>query len=82
MTTYHRRLSRATTPPPRLPEHYTVSQQIGFAPVMRCCCGATVTLPKTSQSNPSRELRAWLQQHDECLPSDAFPVRVEQEASA
>ena len=80
MTTYHRRLSRATPPPPRLPEHYTVTRKLGFPPVMACCCGAEITLPTTNTSQPSKDLRAWLQRHDECLPSDAFTPEMRESA--
>ena len=74
MTTYHRRLSRAAAPPPRLPQHYTVTRKLGFAPVMACWCGAEIPLPKATTSHPSSAYRAWRAVHDEC---DAPPRRQE-----
>lgn len=78
VTPRRKRRPLATTPPVRQPEHYTVTHKEGFAPVCHCCRGAQITLPKTSKSSPSAEMRAFLLQHDDCLPSDR---PQEQEAS-
>ncbi len=43
-------------------DHYHVTQQLGFKPILYCWCGSTIDL----NTNNRKALKAFKAQHDEC----------------
>jgi hypothetical protein len=53
-------------------DHFHVTQQLGFKPVLHCWCGATLDL---NQNKRRQSTRRWTDDHRECeLPIDGTPT--------
>jgi hypothetical protein len=53
-------------------DHFHVTQQLGFKPVLHCWCGAVLDLNQNKRSS----IRRWASEHEACeLPTRGTPTK-------
>lgn len=53
-----------------VPEHFRMECRLGFAPVLHCVCGASITIAQNLAHRPSRQMLRFRDAHSDCPPKE------------